>query len=189
MKQNLTYQQFTKEYGDDEKGEFNWDKFISDLSPLLAVAEQKEFYQFADVIQPSHNKKVANKTIGNDNYFTQYYAKPSIRLVKLGVNDSYFLDILLKDENSEGYHYMSTEYREDFLNFEQALGTFKFSMLGWDAYHTPISIEPFPALKDFSTNPWSNKLSFWRGISAIKVIIDFAAPNQFMNWTTNPFTQ
>ena len=183
MKQNLTYQQFTREYGDDKKDEFNWDKFISDLSPLLAVAEQKEFYQFADVIQPSHNKKVANETIGNDNYFTQYFTKPSIRLVKSKVHDSYFLDILLKDENSEGYHYMSTEYREDFL-------TSHHSMLGWDAYHKPISYDkPLPVLKDFSTKPYDNELSFWRGISAIKVIIDFAAPNQFMNWTTNPFTQ
>ena len=95
------------------------------------------------------------------------------------VAHSYYLDILLKDENSEGYHYMSTEYGEDFL-------TSHHSMHGWDEWNNS---PPQAVLKDFSTKPYNNELSFWRVITAIKVIIDFAAPNQFMNWTTNPFTQ
>ena len=157
--------------------DFNWDKFISDLSPYLAVAEQKEFYQFADVIPtvPLSSKKISK--IGNDNYFTQYCAKPSIRLIQLDRSYGvYFLDVLLKDENGEGYYFMSMKYSDDGTPHPES----------WTTHYYNQIYE----LKDFSSGFVRNS-NYWRGVSAIKVIIDFSqiSTQGFLNWATNPFTQ
>lgn len=190
MKEQLNYKEFIQKYGGEY--DFKWEEFISDYGLSKDIMWLKELKKGDEADLPKGYKKMTDMWLHHppedkfkkpkklDDYYSNYVKTPGIRLVAHSSHgpypDAYFLDVLLKDEDSkeEKYYFLNTSE----LNLIDEL-----YWVGWDSYIIDRSgILHWQGKRKNKRTPYI----LWGSATHIKDIVFYKHTIGFLNWNTNP---